>query len=457
MNARAARPVRRAELQNEQPPAEQPKKPRKMSDYLNKIEKLKMDGNLAENWRRFKRYFDIFMRAGELMNKADEIKINTLLNCVGEEAIEVFDTFTLTEAQKESYDEVVKAFEEFCKPKKNTVYERFMFYQRKQKDGEPFDTFLMDIKRLARTCEFTDRENEMLRDQIVMGIQDKKVQLRMLEMSDLTYEKAVEKGRQGEATKEQADSMNVSRTADVNEIRRDTLHRNTNHAAENRNNNNNTERYTRNDTRGRVHNKSNNENRSDKSKCNYCNFSHKLGANNCPAYGKKCNACSRLNHFSSVCRVKNISTISFDNSSYDFDDNSQFFIGTLNKEKCENDDAYSYPWIERIGIEKSRVPHKIDTGAGADVMPLSVLKRMVREPSIQMTGITLRAFAGEKITPIGTCTLICSFRGMSLKIKFVIVDFDCTPILGLRSCIRFKIVQPSRDSLIQNKNLASKL
>lgn len=73
-------------------------------------------------------------------------------------------------------------------------HERYLFYRRKQKNGEPFDTFLMDIKRLVRCCEFGEKKGEMLRDAIVMGIQDEKVQLRFLEKSDLTYIEAVEKG-----------------------------------------------------------------------------------------------------------------------------------------------------------------------------------------------------------------------------------------------------------------------
>lgn len=180
-------------------------KQQKMSDFLNRIEKLNLDGNIAENWRKFKRNFEIFMRAGELNTKTDDIKINTLLYAVGEEAVEVFDTFGLSDDDSKSYAAVLKSFD------------RFLFYQRKQKEGEPFDTFLMDIERLVKNCAFTGNENEMLRDQIVMGIHDKKVQLRILETSDLTYEQAVEKGRQGETTKEQTATMNKS--ADVHEIR----------------------------------------------------------------------------------------------------------------------------------------------------------------------------------------------------------------------------------------------
>ena len=445
----------------------------KMSDYLNRIEKLRMTGNLSENWRRFKRHFDIFLAAGKLNVENDEVKINTLLNAVGEEAIDVFDTFGLTEAQQKSYDEVVKAFETFCKAKKNTVYERYVFYERNQKDGEPFDTFLMEIKRLARNCEF-DNETEMLRDRIVMGIHDKSAQRKMLEMSDLTYDKAVQMARQAETTKEQVNVMSGTKTADVHEIRRNTQHRNSNgHVDDDRsNNNNNGQRHNRNsnnskakkahtqhrsnDTRANnsSQNKGNNENRSGKnSLCKFCNYSHQFGTKFCPAYGKKCTACSRNNHFASVCRTKNVSAISFDDfSDYDFDDNNEFCVNTLSKEKSETDDAYSFPWIERIEIDDSSVPHKIDTGAGVDVLPMSVLKRIAPHAEIKRTSMTLRAFAGEKIKPIGTCVLTCTFHKMTLMVKFAIVDFDCTPILGLRTCIRFKIVQPSRTRVFRNKN-----
>ena len=36
--------------------------------------------------------------------------------------------------------------------------------------------------------------------------------------------------------------------------------------------------------------------------CNYCGRSHE--PRKCPAYGKRCNRCGRLNHISSKCRQK---------------------------------------------------------------------------------------------------------------------------------------------------------
>lgn len=91
----------------------------------------------------------------------------------------------------------------------------------------------------------------MLRDQIVMGIYDKKVQLRMFEQKDLTYDQAVEKGRLGETTREQVDTMNKS--ADVHEIRSNDKPRyNTSNVVDsqsrNKNNNSSCSSYNRNST-----------------------------------------------------------------------------------------------------------------------------------------------------------------------------------------------------------------
>lgn len=363
----------------------------KMSDHLRQVEKLKMDGNISENWRKFKRNFEIYMIASGINSKGETVKINTFLNAIGDEAVDVYDTLNLTPAQRASYDEVIKAVEEFCKPKKNTVYERFVFYQRKQKEGEPFDTYLMDIKRLVRTCEFDEKENEMLRDQIVMGVEDKKLQVRLLETTDLTYDKTVEKCRAAEATKEQSSTMN--QTVAIHELSRSNNKQQPN--SWNRSNNNNTNgtdqrrphgntyQQNRQPYRRTQQNRNNgnigssyNDNRSETNKCKNCNYVHRT--NECPALGKTCNTCSKLNHFSSVCKYKNVSVVTAHDDSYNFSDNEEFYIGTIeNARTDEIDDVVVYPWTEKINMNGKDVANKIDTGAEIDVMPLSVFKRIL--------------------------------------------------------------------------------
>lgn len=428
----------------------------KMSDYLRAVDKLKLDGNMSENWRRFKRNFDIFMSASGISGKGDTTKINTFLNAIGEDAVDLFDSFTLTTEQKESYEETVKVFSDFCTPKKNQIYERFKFYQRSQKEGEPFDSFLMDLKQLIKSCEFTDKEQEMLRDRIVMGINDKKMQMKLLEAADLTCDIAIQKCRASEATKEQQLTMN--KTVTVDEVRNDnnTQYRKSNHVAERSSSSNNNNKQSNRSGKAstfRNQNNSNNsnahtENKSDKmiNNCRYCSYSHKI--RECPAYGKACGTCNKLNHFSSVCRFKKVDLIGASNNSsdYDFSDNDEFYVGTVENVTGTNvtNGSNVYPWLETVAVEENDVSFKIDTGAEINVIPVHVLKRLGRRIKIKGTSTKLRAFGGQKVDPIGMCYLSCGFENESLSTRFAVVDLDITPILGLNTCIDFGIVTPSK-------------
>ena len=80
---------------------------------------LSFDGNIAENWTRWKKRFDRYLKATESDNKDDEIKIAILLHTIGDEGQDRFDTFAVaTQATPPTYADVVKAFDDHCVPKK---------------------------------------------------------------------------------------------------------------------------------------------------------------------------------------------------------------------------------------------------------------------------------------------------------------------------------------------------
>lgn len=442
-------------------------KKRRMTDHIKTVENLSLEGNLSENWRRFKRYYDIFAIAIGIDEKADVVKINTFLNAVGSEAVEIFDAFNLTEVQKASYVEVIKAFEEFCKVKKNPVYERFVFHQRHQKDGESFDLFLMDLKKLIKNCEYgADKVDEMLRDQIVTGVYDKRLQTKLLEIADLSYATAVDKAKASEIARDQVATMNKNAIA-VNEVKRNNENKNyTQYRSKNQSNernSGNSRNSSNNNRQSRPHGqnahgdkKSNNNNSAgrtntnggDRFNCRRCGNTHR--ARECPAYGKTCTKCSKANHFSRVCRARDITTIELNkqNNNNDDDNNNEFYIGCIEREVnvAGTDDANrnGTVWIERVRVNGRDVAFKVDTGAEIDVLPASLCERIgVR--NFDSTTITLRAFGGERVPTRGTCSLNCVFNNESLLVKFAVVDIDTMPILGLQTCRRFKIVSHNNE------------
>ena len=86
-----------------------------------------------------------------------------LLHLLGENGIEMYNNFTWaqgdidTEAEdRNKLETVMTKFKTYCNPRKNTIMERYTFWETKQKEGEPIDQFVNELKTRFRNCEFGD-------------------------------------------------------------------------------------------------------------------------------------------------------------------------------------------------------------------------------------------------------------------------------------------------------------
>ena len=77
------------------------------------------EGNVAEKRRRWIQQFRLYLNPTGLHKKPAQGQCSTLLTVAGEEALEIFHTFGLTEEDKVKIDIVIRKFEEYCTPKKN--------------------------------------------------------------------------------------------------------------------------------------------------------------------------------------------------------------------------------------------------------------------------------------------------------------------------------------------------
>ena len=50
---------------------------------------LSFEGNIAENWTKFKKEFHFYMTATESNNKPEDVKTSRLLTCIGEKQKEI--------------------------------------------------------------------------------------------------------------------------------------------------------------------------------------------------------------------------------------------------------------------------------------------------------------------------------------------------------------------------------
>ncbi|KAL4154002.1 hypothetical protein QTP88_001835 [Uroleucon formosanum] len=91
-------------------------------------------GNLSEVWKRWKQTYDVYVLATSTNTLPNEQQVAILLNLMDDQGIELHNTFNLFATVKVS--EVIEQFEKYCNPRKNIVYERFKFFNAKQKPDQ---------------------------------------------------------------------------------------------------------------------------------------------------------------------------------------------------------------------------------------------------------------------------------------------------------------------------------
>ena len=77
-------------------------------------------------------------------------------------------------------------------PKPVVTVQRYKFNSRSRKEGETVATFVAELRRLAIHCEFGDSLNDMLRDRLICGINDARIQRRLLSEGKIDFTKALE-------------------------------------------------------------------------------------------------------------------------------------------------------------------------------------------------------------------------------------------------------------------------
>ena len=89
------------------------------------------------------------------------------------------------------YADVMNTFIDYCMPKKNLVYERFVFNTCNQKQGHIIDSYVTELRTKAQSCEYDELKDSLIRDRIVVGTNSTKLQEKMLQDKNLTLPSAI--------------------------------------------------------------------------------------------------------------------------------------------------------------------------------------------------------------------------------------------------------------------------
>ena len=169
--------------------------------------KLNLSANLATEWKRFHSQWTNYCVATDLTDQSMKKRTATFLAIIGNEAYELFQSMDLSESDREDLDTVVEKFREYCIGEINVTYERYILNRRLQDANESFDTFLADVRRLIKSCEYGTLEESIIRDRIVMGINSDTTRRKLLSTRNLTLNAAIDTCRASELAAKQLKDM----------------------------------------------------------------------------------------------------------------------------------------------------------------------------------------------------------------------------------------------------------
>lgn len=404
---------------------------------INRPGNLSLEGNLAENWRRFKQNLTIYLDASGKTSESEATKVAILLNIAGEDAIELFNTFTFTdEEDKKKLDPVIAQFENYCNPRKNIVFERYKFWQCVQESSETTDQFVTRLKTMVKPCEYASPE-EMVRDKLVFGIKDNAVKERLLREDNLTLKKASDIARTSEISKQQIHAMKSTsnaydvkeeyKTPGVNSVQRTQF---------------NKKQKTK-------------KSRSNQSTCSFCGTKH--APKKCPAYRVTCRYCSKIGHYDTVCRQKyftqkkNVHAVEQDEDQSESEDSEDTVyrevndLNTLDSSK-EIDDVKTSDnkdeWRVTVKICGKDATYKIDTGAQCNAMSEAAFNALkICDVKSVSTKTILKLFNNQKIRPKCKIFVPCKHNGIVKTIEIFIVKEKVPSVLGLATCIDLNLIK----------------
>ena len=110
----------------------------------------------------------------------DSQKCGLLLHTAGLDVREVYFTLVPDGAEK-NYAEKFKVLDDYFNPKANVPFERHLFRQISQSSEETVDQFVCRLRERAASCEFGDREDEYIRDQLIDKCYSAKLRRKFLE------------------------------------------------------------------------------------------------------------------------------------------------------------------------------------------------------------------------------------------------------------------------------------
>ena len=381
-----------------------------------------IDGDIAGNWQFFKDSWDNYAIATGLDKKDKTIQVATLLTVMGKDCHTIYKNLPMTEEERKDPADILKKLTEHFEPTKNTIYERFLFNSGVQ-GSDPFDTFVSKLRQLAATCEYGELQDQLIRDRIVIGLNDQAQRARLLREKDLTLGKAISLCRSSEITSLHMQKMTQSE--DVHFVK----------------NKQKDKKWKRN--------------------CSFCCETHET--RKCPAFKHICTKCNQPNHFEKACQNTDTGRSSQRDQQKSYKKrNGRKKTYMLQEESTSESEVDSSYAVSSTNMKKAyytdvkvkspetgnyeTIKFQLDSASTGSPMRLEDYHKLTTKMP-EKTNKKLRMYNNELMTPVGHARLKCKANNITLYLHVDVVKDAPISLLSGRACEAFKLMQIDRETV----------
>jgi hypothetical protein len=358
----------------------------------------------GQRWDKWVNRFENLLVA--LAIDAPERKKSLLLLYAGDRVFDIFENITVPvpdvpdgEQPPDCYVLCKQALTDYFKPRKNYEINTFNFRDMKQSAGEKFDAFLQRLRDAAHGCDFGENTDKEIKRQIIKGCSTPKLRRYGLSKEDCDLDSIIKEGRNIEASDAQA--MSIEQPVAVPQVKKI--------------------QYNKKEKFSKKQGESSEQKRKF-TKCYNCGggYPHKGGRQGCPAFGKECMKCRRMNHFARCCKSTNTTTNTTTSK-------QKPGVHQCEKLETEEEEIYEAPVFTVKGHEReppieldvtlktdgreAKCTMELDTGSAVSIMPKHLFSTLFPGKKLEKTNAVFRTYTKEIFHPCGQTSVNVNYNG----------------------------------------------
>ncbi|XP_076651665.1 uncharacterized protein LOC143358413 [Halictus rubicundus] len=142
-------------------------------------------GDMYKNWLAWKKCFLDYMKQSNYTN-SEEYKITVLKSLIGKDALNSPPVYHILHnrihiAKCSTLAEKLERLDILFSEMKNELVERYNFFNRFRLKDEPIETYILDLKEKAKTCNFGYLSDSIIRDKVIANIHSKELRSRLFQ------------------------------------------------------------------------------------------------------------------------------------------------------------------------------------------------------------------------------------------------------------------------------------